>query len=177
MNDYRHHVTGFFAHHQDAESTLGKLVELGFPRERLYILKAVLAPQASASRADDNAVLTNVLVDGAIGTAVGSGVGVLAEVALVATNVSLFIASPLIAPLAFLGWGASLGGLIGAAVGAERHDDNTAETKGKFSALIRDAISSGQVVLVVETRTAHETAIAQQTMQNSIDAATEVSAV
>lgn len=177
MNEYRHHVSGFFAHHQDAENALSRLVELNLPRERLYILKADSAPRAFAPRSDDNEVLTHVLVDGAIGTAVGTGIGALAELALVAANVSLFIASPLIAPLAMLGWGASLGGLVGAAVGAENLDGNKAEKKGTFAALIRDAISSGQVVLVAETRTAQETASARQVMQASVGACEDVSTV
>ena len=55
------------------------------------------------------------LVDVAIGTTVGAGIGGLAEVAV---NVSLFGASPLLAPLVMLGSGASLGGLLGATAGA-----------------------------------------------------------
>jgi hypothetical protein len=175
MNAYRHHVSGFFAQHVDAEYVLAQLLVLGLPRERLYLLDADPASCASASQADDNGVLTHVLVDGAIGTAVGTGIGVLAELALVAANVSLFIASPLIAPLAMLGWGASLGGLVGAAVGAENLSGDTAEMKGSFSALIRDAISSGQVVLVAETRTEQETANARQVMKASVGACEDVS--
>ncbi|OHC68051.1 MAG: hypothetical protein A2045_10010 [Rhodocyclales bacterium GWA2_65_20] len=177
MNEYRHHVSGFFAHHVDAEYVLAELLVLGLPRERLYLLNADSAPRASAQHADDNRVLTHVLVDGAIGTAVGTGIGVLAELALVAANVSLFIASPLIAPLAMLGWGASLGGLVGAAVGAESHAGNKTKKKGTFSALIRDAISSGQVVLVAETRTERETASARQVMRASVGACEDVSTV
>ncbi|MDP1610942.1 MAG: hypothetical protein Q8M11_07765 [Sulfuritalea sp.] len=101
----------------------------------------------------------------------------LGELALVAANVSLFIASPLIAPLAMLGWGASLGGLVGAAVGAESHDGTKTEKKGTFSALIRDAISSGQVVLVAETRTAQETERARQVMRAAVGACEDVSTV
>lgn len=177
MNEYRHHVSGFFAQHVDAEYVLAQLLVLGLPRERLYLLNADSAPRASAPQADDNGVLTHVLVDGAIGTAVGTGIGVLAELALVAANVSLFIASPLIAPLAMLGWGASLGGLVGAAVGAESHAGNKTGKKGTFSALIRDAISGGQVVLVAETRTAQETESARQVMQASVGACEDVSTV
>jgi dolichol kinase len=91
--------------------------------------------------------------------------------------VSLFIASPLIAPLAMLGWGASLGGLVGAAVGAESRAGNKKEKTGTFSALIRDAILSGQVVLVAETRTELETAGARQVMKASVGACEDVSAV
>lgn len=177
MNQYRHHVSGFFAQHVDAEYVLAQLMVLGLPCERLHLLNADPAPCASAPQAADNGVLKHVLVDGAIGTAVGTGIGALAEVALVAANVSLFIASPLVAPLAMLGWGASLGGLVGAAVGAESHAGNEKEKKGTFSALIQDAISNGQVVLVAETRTEQETADARQVMQASVGACEDVSTV
>ena len=161
MDEYNHHVSGFFAHREEAESTFSKLVERGLPRERLQIFAADSAPPAAAPKADSDEVLKDVLTDGAIGTAVGTGVGALAELALVAANVSLFVASPLIAPLALLGWGASLGGFIGAATGAGNKDEG-------FSALIRDAISSGQVVLVAESRTEQETAIAREVIQASV---------
>jgi len=101
---------------------------------------------------------------------VGTGVGALAQVALVAANVSLFVASPLIAPLAMLGWGAGLGGLVGAAVGAEKKE-------GPFSALVRDAISIGQVVLVAETLTEQETAIAREVIQASVGDCNDISVV
>ena len=177
MNEYRHHVSGFFAQQVDAEYVLAELVAMGLPRDRLYLLNADSTPEALAAHADDNTVLTNVLVDGAIGAAVGTGIGVFSELALVAANVSLFIASPLIAPLAMLGWGASLGGLVGAAVGAQSHAANNTEKQGSFSALIRDAVSSGQVVLVAETRTEQETANARQVIQASISSVKEVSMV
>ena len=103
----------------------------------------------------------DVLKDGAIGTAVGTGVGVLTQLALVAANVSLFVASPLIAPLALLGWGASLGGFIGAAAGV-------GEQKGPFGDLVRDAISAGQVVLLAETRTEQEASLARQVIEAAV---------
>ncbi|MEO8121728.1 MAG: hypothetical protein ABI606_20695 [Rhodoferax sp.] len=39
MNDYRHHVSGFFADLDDAESALSTLVERGLPRNRLQIFE------------------------------------------------------------------------------------------------------------------------------------------
>lgn len=102
MDQYRHHVSGFFAHRAEAEGAVSTLVGRGLGRDRLL------------------------LFDGAIGTAVGTGIGALAQLAIVAGGVSLFVASPLVAPL------------------------------------IRDAIASGQVVLVVQTRTAEETEIARE---------------
>ena len=67
------------------------------------------------------------------------------------------------------GWGATVGGLIGATVGASDAGTDRAKHKdGWFSQLIRDAISTGHVVLVVETRTEAETAIAREIMEASI---------
>ena len=93
--------------------------------------------------------------------------------ALVAANVSLFIASPLIAPLVMMGWGASLGGLIGAAAGAMKKEGGdaapiTEEKQGWLSSLIGDAIASGQFVLVAQTNTEQETAIAQEVIEASV---------
>lgn len=105
MSDYRHYVSGFFPHKTDAESVLAKLVERELPRERLYIFDADSAPAIPASPANSKEVLGDVLVDSAIGTVVGTGLGALAEVVLIAANVSLFVASPLLAPLMMLGWG------------------------------------------------------------------------
>ncbi|HEX7440943.1 MAG TPA: hypothetical protein VF319_12705 [Caldimonas sp.] len=181
MDEYQHHVSGFFARREDAESSLSKLVGRGLPRERLRIFEGDSAAAAAtpAPKGGSNEALKDMLVDGAIGTAVGTGVGALGELALVAANVSLFVASPLIAPLVMLGWGASLGGLIGAMSGAEKSAAVTGAKKkeGPFSALVRDAISSGQIVLVAETRTVQETSIAREVIQAAVGACTDVSLV
>lgn len=159
MDEYRHHVSGFFAHRAEAEGAVSTLIGRGVPHEQLQLFDADSGPGLSEPKGESNEVLTNVLVDGAIGTAVGTGIGALAQLALVAGSVTLFVASPLIAPLVMLGWGASLGAFVGAAAGANagiEHKD------GWLSDLIRDAIASGQVVLVVQTRTLDETAIARE---------------
>lgn len=174
MNDYRHHVSGFFPHRQEADGALSRLLERGLPRERLHVADAAAGQLGAALETESNKVLKEVLVDGAVGSAVGVGVGVLAEIALVAANVTLFVASPLIAPLALLGWGATLGGFVGAAAGAGSNDsdekavDRKEGPEGAFSALVRDAIASGQVVLIAETRTAQETAIAREIIEASV---------
>jgi hypothetical protein len=161
MSEYRHHVSGFFVEREKADITVSRLVAQGIPRERLHLFDADSAPPAREHDTDSKKVLKDVLVDGAIGTAVGTGIGALAQLGLVAANVSLFVASPLIGPLAMLGWGASLGGLVGAAAGAEKRDVS-------FSALVRDAVASGQVVLVAETRSEQETAIATDIVQAAL---------
>jgi hypothetical protein len=169
MDEYRHHVSGFFANRDDARSAFSTLLERGLPRERLQIFETDSAASAPVPKADSNAVLKDVVVDGAIGTAVGTGIGALAEVALVAANVSLFIASPLLAPLVMLGWGASIGGLLGATAGAVTSPAPEAGSKeGWLSALVRDAIASGQIVLVADARTEQETATARDVIQASV---------
>lgn len=174
MNHYHHHVSGFFAHREEAENALTRLAEGGLPRERMQLLDSASMPPAPAPNSDSNEVLTNVLVDGGIGTAVGTGVGALATVALVAAEVSLFVASPLIAPLAMLGWGASVGGLVGAAAGAQT---DVKRKDGWLSDLVRDAIASGQVVLVVQTLTEQETSMAREVIEAAVGEAEDVSAL
>jgi len=172
MNTYRHHVSGFFAHREEAENAFVRLTEFGLPRARLHLLDADSMPPAPTPGSASNEVLTNVLVDGAVGAAVGTGIGALAQVAIVAGSMSLFIASPLVAPLVMLGWGASLGGLVGAAAGAQtgvKHKD------GWLSDLIRDAIASGQVVLVAETLTEQETSSAREIIEAAVGEAKDAS--
>jgi hypothetical protein len=84
--------------------------------------------------------------------------------------VSLFVASPLVAPLVMMGWGASLGGLIGAVAGAS-------DTKSRtLSALVGDAISRGQFVVVAETRSERETTLARDVIKASVGDFEDVSA-
>lgn len=173
MDKYIHHVSGIFAHREGAESALSRLVDKGIPQNRLQLFDSNSTLPASTQQAKSNVVLKDMVVDGAIGTAVGTGIGALAEVALVAANVSLFVASPLLAPLALLGWGASLGATIGATVGAKVSSENK---EGWLSDLIRDAISNGQVVLVAETLTKQETAIAREVIKISVNDYKDLSA-
>jgi len=157
MAEYLHHVSGFFSHRDEAEGALLRLVERGLPREQLQLFDANSGPPLTQPSGESNEVITNILVDGAVGTAVGTGIGALAQLALVAANVTLFIASPLVAPLVMLGWGASLGAFVGAAAGAQT---GIKHKEGWLSDLVRDAVASGQVALVVLTRSEQQTAIA-----------------
>jgi hypothetical protein len=169
MDQYLHYVSGFFAHREEAEAARSNLVERGIARERLQVFAAESAPSGTTPQGDNNNVLKSVIKDAAIGTAVGAGVGALGEVALAAASVSLFVASPLIAPLAMLGWGASLGAIIGGATGAGSHAGvKDGKEEGKLSSLVQDAILSGQVVLVAETRSEAETAIAREIIQAAV---------
>ncbi len=172
MDSYDRKITGFYTSVDDARRDRQRLVELGLPENRVEILDAghkTASPagdpeERAADGADSKQVLKDVLVDGGIGAAVGTGLGALAEVALVAANVSLFVASPLIAPLAMLGWGAGLGGLVGAAAGA----GTASREGGRLAELISDAIDSGSVVLVAHVRNESESHMAEAVMRDSL---------
>lgn len=170
MTEYRHHVSGFFVKREEAQMAFSKLRDRGIPPDQLRIYDNETATGEPAPDTNSNTSLKSMIVEGAVGAAVGTGVGVLAEVALVVANVSLFIASPLVAPLAMLGWGASLGGLIGAVIGSESTD----KKDGKFADLVQDAIMNGQVVLVAQTRSEQETVIAQEVIKQAVGAFEDV---
>ncbi len=169
MNTYRHYISGFFTHHDQAEIAYNQLIAQGIPANRVQIFHSQPTMPTHSSTDGSNQVLKDVLVDGAVGTAVGLTIGGLAEVALVAANVTLFVASPLIAPLVMMGWGASIGGILGASAGA------AAKAKS-LSELIDDAIKAGQIPLVVETHSIEETAATQTVFKELIGDYQDVSA-
>jgi len=169
MQPQPHHVSGFFATRADAEGARDKLLQRGLPPAQLQIYASDSPPAEPVPASDSQAVLKDVVVDGAVGTAVGTGLGALAQVALVAGNVSLFIASPLLAPLAMMGWGAGIGAVVGAAVGAKAGDKIGDDTKqGWLSNLVADAIANGQYVLVVQARNERETVAAREVIQAAV---------
>ncbi len=170
-----HHVSGFFAHLADAQAAREQLLQRGLPANQLHIFASDTPPAEPVPSQDSQAVLKDVVVDGAVGTALGTGLGALAQVALVAGNVSLFVASPLLAPLAMMGWGAGLGGLLGAAVGAttsSQPNDKTQE--GWLSNLVADAIANGQFVLVARTQNEADTAAAREVIEAAVGGVREV---
>ena len=161
MSDYLHHVSGFFAHDDQARDVNQQLLAAGIPLERIHLLNKTTNEPFHPVKEDSNGVLKDIVVDGTIGAVVGTGVGALAQVAFVAANVTLFVASPLIAPLVMLGWGAGLGGFLGAAVGAAKKDR-------PFVDLVRDAIEHNQHVVIVETVTEEETNVAKKIIKDAV---------
>lgn len=161
MSDYLHHVSGFFAHDDQAYDVQQQLLARNIPASRIHVLDKTTPHPPHRVKEDSHGVLKDMVVDGAIGTAVGTGVGVLTQIALVTANVSLFVASPLVAPLAMIGWGAGLGGFLGAAVGATKKPK-------PFIDLVKDAIENDQYVLIVETVSEEETKIAQTLIKDAV---------
>ncbi len=101
-----HRVSAIYATRDETEHVRQDLISHGIAVDAVALLDE-LAHVPVAGGSDD--VLKDMLVDGAIGTAVGTGVGAIETVMLWAASVTLFVASPLVAPLAMLGWFASVG--------------------------------------------------------------------
>ena len=153
--DYLHRVVGLYPSHAAAQTARDELLAHGFQPAQLRLIAPESAGAGADAAPDSDDVLSDLLRDGAIGTAVGSAAGAGATIALAAANITLFITNPVFGALYLLGWGASLGGLLGAVVGAERH-------KGDVSSLIKDAMACSQFVLVFHAKTEHETSQAQR---------------
>lgn len=160
-----HRVSAVYPTREEAEAVRGRLIGAGFAAGALDILHEQALP---AGDEDDDVVLKDVLVDGAIGTAVGTGIGAVGTVAIWAANLTLFVASPVIAPLAMLGWFAGLGGVVGALAGARLHESGAHRKEGRFSELVLDAIKSGHVVLVARTNDDAERHLAETTIRDSL---------
>ena len=153
--DYLHRVVGLYPTQAAAHTARDELLAHGLPAAQLRLIAPESAGPGADATADSDDVLKDLLRDGAIGTAVGGAAGAGATIALAAANITLFITNPVFGALYLLGWGASLGGLLGAVVGAERH-------QGDVASLIKDAMACSQFVLVVHAKTEHETSLAQR---------------
>lgn len=161
-------VSGVYASRLEAETVRSHLLERGLPREQVDVVERVRADDNNRVLADADGVLKDVLIDTAAGALVGTGLGALGEAALAAANVILFTTSPLIAPVAMLGWGAAAGAIIGGALGAGGVNKN-----GKLSSLVLHVIRSGHVTLVARTRTAEESEMASDVIGPSVVERTE----
>jgi len=160
---YLHRIYGIYENAAEASAIVEQLVNVGFRRNQVKIVdKPESRPEIQP---DSEEVRNDMLVDGAIGTAIGAGIGFIGEAALAAANISLFIASPIIGTLTMMGWGAALGGIVGAAAGAGD------ETKKDFETLVKDAVASGHVVLVAYSESEDQTAAARKIVGDSMQTA------
>lgn len=159
-----HTVSGVYPSREEAEGVRLLLLEQGIAAGDIRLFHQSVS--AAGSEGSDE-VLKDVLVDSGIGTAVGTGVGALGALAIVASSMTLFVASPVVAPLAMLGWFAGIGGIVGAAVGAGRKD-------GQLSELVSDAIQAGNTVLLVRTHGEADRELARRLIEASFRGRDEV---
>ena len=167
MNKRLHKVSGIYASREEAEATLNQLLEHDLQRERLEIIEPHDPAADVETTAGSDSVLKDVLVNTAIGTVIGAGAGALGMAIITAANVSLFVASPLLGTLTMMGWGAGVGGMAGAAVGAGNKER-------KFSALVKDATRNGSFVLVAHTASTEETTVAEDIISHSVQGKSEI---
>lgn len=160
-----HTVSAVYPSREEAAGVRQILMERGIAAGEIRIFQE--APSQPAEEVSDD-VLKDVLVDGSIGTVVGTGVGALGTLAIVASGITLFVASPVVAPLAMLGWFAGIGGIVGAAVGAGRKE-------GRFSELVKDAVKAGNTVLLVRTHNLADQTLARNIVEASFCGRDEVS--
>ena len=161
MDKYIHKIAGIYSNKSAAIKTRDLLIEQGFNLEQIDILLPSESYDDRKIEPEGNEVLREVVKDGAIGTLVGGGVGALGVAALAAANISLFLASPLLGPLTIIGWGASVGAIAGASVGAGIKE-------GRFADLVKGALNSGHTVLIVHATTETQTKIARDMIKNSV---------
>jgi hypothetical protein len=169
-----HKVSAIYPSREEAEAVRQRLIDGGIGASAVDVLHD---HSATVVEEGSDEVLKDMLVDGAIGTAVGTGVGALGTAVLWASGVTLFVASPVVAPLAMLGWFAGVGGLVGAAAGAAATgapEPSTPRKEGKFSELVMDAIKSGNAVLVARTHDKTEQEVAKKIIGDSLKGRDEV---
>jgi integral membrane sensor domain MASE1 len=176
MNKYHHHVSGIFQRHADALMALAQLKKQGLPAKRMQIFESDLSVPKASKQGRSNEVLKNLLVQAVLGGGIGAALGGLAQVAIVLAGDNLFAASPWLAPLAMLGWGATVGATLGAAIGVIKRDKTGSKQKQSWlSDAVRQAITSGQAVLVVETFSKEETELAGEVMKLTVNNFQDVS--
>lgn len=163
MPDIPHRFLGFYAAAVDAQAVRLNLLAQGLPAAAIELLMPGARGVRQEARADSDTVRDDVLRDGAIGTAVGTLAGAAGTTALALAGVSLFMAAPAVGALAMLGWGASVGGLVGAMAGADR-------SHGDVSDLIQDALAGGHVVLSVQAQTPAQAKLAERLIGASVQA-------
>lgn len=155
MENYLHRTVGLYSTRASAESARDEILANGLAPHQVRLLGPGSAGAGEDAASDSDDVLKDLLRDGAVGAAVGTAAGAGATIALAAASITLFIANPVLGALYLLGWGASLGGLVGVAVGSER-------SKGDVPGLIKDALAGGQFVLVVRATNEEQTTQAQR---------------
>lgn len=156
-------ISGIYASRIEAETVRDRLLEHGLPLGQVDVVQRVRADDNNRPLAEADKVLKDMLIDAAFGAVIGTGIFALGEAALALADVTLFTTSPLVAPLAMLGWGASLGAAIGAIFGYDG-----VRKSGRLSDAVLHAIRSGHVTVIARARTEEESRLASSIIGPSI---------
>lgn len=149
-------VCGIYASRIEAETVRDHLMEHGLPPAQIDVVQRVRADDNNRPLAEADNVLKDMLIDTAVGAVVGTCIFAIGEAALAMANVTLFTTSPFVAPLAMLGWGASLGAVIGATFGY-----GGVTKSGRLADVVLHAIRSGHATVIARARTEEESTSAR----------------
>lgn len=161
MTPYQHWLTGFFVKQEEAQAACAELIHRGIPAQQLRLYLNDPEDQTPTTSGDSQQVLTNFLVDRDMSASSGWAGGAEGDIPLGGTQVTLFVASPLIAPLAMLGWCPSLSAAVSGAIRFNKKD-------GRLAELVSDAIQSGQAALMVSTCSEAQTSVAIEVIQSAV---------
>ena len=166
MNDYKHHVSGVFSQRRQAEKALNHLSHQGLRKEQLSIFKSKPhTDQSVRILSRRKLVLQDVLVDGVLGAIVGLAMAIVWLLGLIFVDISMFHTNRWVLMVMMLGWGGSLGAVIGTIFGATKGPGNKT---GWLADVFKKIMMKNDVVLLVKTETEHETQIAHSVLQTSI---------
>ena len=161
MKNYLHRLLGLYTTRAAAETVRDQLVECGLPAKKVKILEPGHGGAGMTTQADSDDVLQEMLREGMIGTVIGTLAAAAGTIAMAAAKIGLFASSPLLGALIMLGWGATIGGFVGAAAGAR-------SSKGAAPDLVNLSLASGHVVIVAHTSTEAQTRLARQILGKSM---------
>ncbi len=165
MDNKSHKIVGIFTTLQDTHAARNFLIERGIAPAHINLITPDDTMIDKKIEPDGDGVAKEVVKDAIIGGAIGGGIGAAGAVAIAATSITLFVASPLIAPLALIGWGAMVGAVAGGGKGAGMRED-------RFADMIKGVTNVSKFVLIVHTtsdiefKLAHDT-LAELTQENS----------
>lgn len=169
MEKYNHKVAAVFVTEAEALKARDQMLAAGYTTEQVSIVTPAGANADAKIEPEGDEVAKSVVKDAAIGTVIGGAAGAVGTAALAAASVPLLV-SPIIATAFMVGWGASVGGFMGAGVGVGMDED-------QFAGMIKDAAQNQRWVLVIQTRDEEETKAALDQVTNMAKGAQDVASV
>lgn len=160
MEKTLHKVAGIYATRDEALAARTSLIERGFSAEQITLVSPEDAHTDEKIEPEGDGVAKHVIKDALIGGVIGGGVGGATAAAMAAASITLFVASPILAPLTIMGWGAAVGAFAGAGKGISMEQD-------QFAAMVKDVANDGKYVVIVQAHSDEESSRARDLIGQS----------
>lgn len=170
MENKTHKVAGIFATLQDIQTARDLLIARGMSPDQIKLVVPEDKMVDKKIEPDGDGVAKEVVKDAVIGSVIGGGVGATGAAAMAVAGITIFAATPVLAPLALLGWGAMVGAFIGGGTGAGIQED-------QFASMVKDVTNDGKFVLIVHTVTDNEFNLAQSVLTDLTQEKNDVKSV